>query len=264
MVDQAFCSSWGDDAVRAAGGPRVSGRAIWRSAGNVPAAGGRPGRRSICAGSSRSLGRPGEGRRQEIAVSQCVGGKCSNPGRSRRVCPPLSGASGSLAGRTGAYAEIVALALGADHLAPPSQPDSRWPTFAGSLKRSKVVAGPIDVGSTQWRVELEKVQTSRAPTFGARMMGGVSTPNPPERLLAYHPIVLGDQVIVSDGARVLAYNLNDRPTGATATRFGRSNRRGSTTVTAPLRARRRCTCQRGFPATRSRRSVIESTPAWGG
>ena len=39
----------------------------------------------------------------------------------------------------------------------PSQPDSRWPTFAGSLTRSKVVPGPIDVGSTQWRVELEKV-----------------------------------------------------------------------------------------------------------
>ena len=34
-----------------------------------------------------------------------------------------------------------------------------------------------------------------------------------EKLLVYHPIVLGDQVIVSDGTRVLAYNLNDRPPG---------------------------------------------------
>ena len=35
--------------------------------------------------------------------------------------------------------------------------------------------------------------------------------SPQERLLAFHPIVLGDQVIVCDGVRVLAYNLNDRP-----------------------------------------------------
>ena len=39
----------------------------------------------------------------------------------------------------------------------------------------------------------------------------------PERLLAFHPIVLGDQVLVCDGARVLAYNLNDRPGGPDGT-----------------------------------------------
>src|SRR5262249_22127797 len=32
-----------------------------------------------------------------------------------------------------------------------------------------------------------------------------------ERLLGYHPVVLGDQVIIADSARVLAFNLNDRP-----------------------------------------------------
>ncbi len=43
------------------------------------------------------------------------------------------------------------------------------------------------------------------------MMGAVSTPVPPERMLAFHPIVLGDQVIVCDGSQVVAFNLNDRP-----------------------------------------------------
>ncbi len=33
----------------------------------------------------------------------------------------------------------------------------------------------------------------------------MSTPAPPERLLAFHPIVLGDQVIVCDGSQVVAY-----------------------------------------------------------
>jgi outer membrane protein assembly factor BamB len=40
-----------------------------------------------------------------------------------------------------------------------------------------------------------------------------ASPYPQDRLLGYHPIVLGDQVIVCDGVRVLAYNLNDRPSG---------------------------------------------------
>ena len=53
---------------------------------------------------------------------------------------------------------------------------------------------------------------NRQPTFIARGGGGMgATTSSAERLLAYHPIVLGDQVIVCDGTRVLAYNLNDRP-----------------------------------------------------
>jgi outer membrane protein assembly factor BamB len=116
-----------------------------------------------------------------------------------------------LAGRPGAYDKIVAQALESDHLAQPSQPDSRWPTFAGSLRRNKIVSGPVDVGSKQWRVELDKISSVRNPGFGPRGMGMASNPAPQERLLAFHPIVLGDQVIVCDGAQVVAFNLNDRP-----------------------------------------------------
>ncbi len=125
------------------------------------------------------------------------------------------GAKGSLAGRTGEYLEILTEALRSDRLAA-RDPDNRWPTFAGSFQRTKVVPAPIDVGSMQWRVELEKVSITHVPGFNPRMGGmgaGPVTP-PQERLLAFHPIVLGDQVIVCDGSRVLAYNLNDRPAEA--------------------------------------------------
>jgi cellulose synthase operon protein C len=124
-------------------------------------------------------------------------------------------ASGNLAGRTGLYAETVAQALASDHLAPPSQPDDRWPTFAGSLRRTKVVSGPIDVGSTQWRVDdLEKITPSLPTYFNGR--NSATTLPVAERLLAFHPIVLGDQVIIADGTRVTAYNLNDRPSDGEA------------------------------------------------
>ena len=46
-----------------------------------------------------------------------------------------------------------------------------------------------------------------------RAMAMGSSTSPQDRLLGYHPIVLGDQVVVCDSSRVLAFNLNDRPGG---------------------------------------------------
>jgi outer membrane protein assembly factor BamB/tetratricopeptide (TPR) repeat protein len=122
--------------------------------------------------------------------------------------------SGALTGRKGPYAKILEEALRSDHLAPPAQPDSRWPTFAGAFARTRVVAEPIDVGSLQWKVALERILPNRPGYPYGPPRGMAATPSSPQdRLLGYHPIVLGDQVIVGDGTRVLAYNLNDRPGG---------------------------------------------------
>jgi len=38
-----------------------------------------------------------------------------------------------------------------------------------------------------------------------------TAPIPEDRKLAYHPIVLGDQVVICDENTITAYNLNDRP-----------------------------------------------------
>ena len=76
------------------------------------------------------------------------------------------------------------------------------------------MGGPVDVGSLQWRVDLPTIRSRADPAADARMgMGASDRPQiPAERMLAYHPIVLGDQVLVCDENRILAYNLNDRPT----------------------------------------------------
>ncbi len=75
-----------------------------------------------------------------------------------------------------------------------------------------MVNEPIDVGSLQWKVALERIMPGR-PTYPYGFPRNVPSNQtlPPDRLLGYHPIVLGDQVIVCDGSRVLAYNLSDRP-----------------------------------------------------
>ena len=78
--------------------------------------------------------------------------------------------------------------------------------------------------------------------------GGGGPSGSQERLLAYHPIVLGDQVIVCDGSRVLAYNLNDRPPTRTAN-APRPVEPGLEVrpPTTALRSRRRAAASTGIP-----------------
>ena len=161
VVDQAFCSSWGDDALEllgdlafqdgrfgealAAYGQLVADRpddpfVAGPSRPSVDLRGWRP--RRCCAGAARE--QPPE--------------PADDLAEFARRFP---GPTGRLAGRTGGYASILAEAIAGDRLEIPGQPDGRWPTFAGSPRRTRVVPGPIDVGQVQWRVDLEKVSTAK-------------------------------------------------------------------------------------------------------
>jgi len=121
--------------------------------------------------------------------------------------------STAFAGRRGPIARDLSEAVRNDHLGPPAQADGRWPTFAGSPTRNRIAPGPIDVGSLQWRVDLEPITVSKGNNPRMRMMGMPTGVAPsPDRLLAYHPIIVGDQVLVANDRRVTAYDLNVRPT----------------------------------------------------
>jgi len=213
VVDQAFCSSWGDDALELLGDLAFQdGRFAEALAMYDRLVADRPTDPVVLVHPDPSV----DLARVTAKKMLCRAAAGQNaPAKAEldafaRLYPA---AAGDLAGRKGSYGTILAESLASDHLAPPVQADSRWPTFAGSLSRSKVVPGPIDVGSTQWRVELDKVSPTRPTPFTPRgqfALGGPAASSR-DRLLAFHPIVLGDQVIVCDGTRVLAYNLNDRP-----------------------------------------------------
>jgi outer membrane protein assembly factor BamB/tetratricopeptide (TPR) repeat protein len=210
VVEQAFCSSWGDDASELLGDLAFQ-----------------DGRFEEALASYRRLvpDRAGEGAglvHPDPSVDLArVAAKMLLSRAAQGDLPPTASdletyaktypnASGTLAGQEGAYLATLVRALGTDRLAPPAQPDGRWPTFAGSPTRTRVVPGPIDVGSIQWHVDLEPVATSRGP-HGYRGITTTPGPTAPGQKLAYHPIVLGDQVIVCDENRITAYNLNDRP-----------------------------------------------------
>ncbi|HZW33292.1 MAG TPA: PQQ-binding-like beta-propeller repeat protein, partial [Isosphaeraceae bacterium] len=216
VIDRAFCSSWGDDALELLGDLAfLDGRFGEALAMYGRLVADRPDDPTVLVHPDPSVDLA-----RVAAKTWLCRAAGENPPTKRDLeefARRYAGAAGSLAGRKGSYATILAEALAADHLQPPAQPDSRWPTFAGSPRRSRVVPGPIDVGQVQWRVELEKVAAPRAPSGYVTRMSTPANPPASERLLAFHPIVLGDQVLVCDGARVLAYNLNDRPDGAEGT-----------------------------------------------
>ena len=210
VVDQAFCSAWGDKALELLGDLAFQdgrfGEAL-AAYGQLVADRPEDTFTLVHPDPTVDLARVAA---KKLLCRAALGENPPGPADLKDFASRYPGAAGTLAGRTGPYTEIVAQALQSDHLAPAQEPDNRWPTFAGSFQRTKLVSGPIDVGSMQWRVDLEKVTFPRMPGFNPRGLGGpVSVTS--ERLLAFHPIVLGEQVIVCDGSRVLAFNLNDRP-----------------------------------------------------
>lgn len=120
---------------------------------------------------------------------------------------------GKFAGREGPLAEILSAAIKEDGWGAGATPEPRWPTFAGSPSRTLVAPEAVDLGmgSFQWREKLSS-KPSGGRQAGARIMiRGLDppSPSPPDgQGLAFHPIILGDQVLIADDQRVISYPLN--------------------------------------------------------
>ena len=116
-------------------------------------------------------------------------------------------ARGRLAGRDDAYAEIVRKALIEDGLRHADAQDERWSTFAGSPARTKLVPDPIDPGTLVWsiplRTPLDPSSNINAvpPRFG---LGPTVEDGPPP----FFPVLLGDELLLTDGREVLGYPLD--------------------------------------------------------
>jgi outer membrane protein assembly factor BamB/tetratricopeptide (TPR) repeat protein len=111
-------------------------------------------------------------------------------------------AAGHLAGRDGNYAAILR-----DWLRqPPDFPEQHdWPTFAGSPARNRDLADlspRLWATGPTWRVSLAQPGKLLPPTEEPPV---VSTEL--ARRLAFHPILVADQVLVADARRVLAFDL---------------------------------------------------------
>ena len=214
VVDQTFCSSWGDDALELLGDLAFQdGQFAEAIAAYAQLVSDRPsgGLGLIHPDPSVDLARIAA---KKLLCRAAIGDRAPTQAEVESFAAAHPAAPGPFAGRKGPLAADLADAIREDHLTPPSQSDGRWPTFAGSPTRTRIAPGSVDVGSLQWRAELEPITPTRSSYGGRRMnaMAMASNPQaPPERLLAYHPIVVGDQVIVANEKQVTAFNLNSRP-----------------------------------------------------
>ena len=178
VVDQAFCSSWGDDALELLGdlafqdGRFAEALATYRQL--VPD---RP--EDTSPGPPRPERRPGAGRGQEAPLPRRGGRADRRPAEIEALAKRYPGASArSPAGR--GRTRRSSRRRSAPTASPRrGQPDGRWPTFAGALTRTKVVAGAIDVGSLQWRVRSNGSRPTRTGyAYGAAADGDDSSPSP--------------------------------------------------------------------------------------
>ncbi|HWE36355.1 MAG TPA: PQQ-binding-like beta-propeller repeat protein [Isosphaeraceae bacterium] len=213
VIDQAFCSSWGDDALELLGDLSFQ-----------------DGRFAEALGYYRQIlpDRPGEAlglvHPDPDVVLARVAAKALLCRAANGVEPPSPGdlaafkkaypdAKAKLVGREGMLSKLVADAIAEDHLAPPAQLDARWPTFAGAPSRSRVAPGNIDIGTLQWKVKLDPITPNRV----MNNFGGMPTPPAGAALLAYYPIVLNDEVVIADEGKIVAFDLNERPSGGVGT-----------------------------------------------
>ena len=209
MVEQAFCSSWGDDALDLLGDLAFQdgrfGEALSMYRQLVPDRPEDP-FGLVHPDPSVDLARVAA---KKLLCRAALGERPADPAEIEAFATAYPERR-RLAGRPQGPAarQILAEALARRPPRPRPQPDGRWPTFAGSPTRTKIVPGAIDVGSLQWRVELDPSRTrgpARQHRGGMRRGGRPSDGHRsamPDRLLAYHPIVLGDQVIVCDDTQI--------------------------------------------------------------
>jgi outer membrane protein assembly factor BamB len=106
-----------------------------------------------------------------------------------------AGSQGSFAGKTGPYAETLQFFLDSPPSGAGSPPERNWPTLGGDPGRSGRIPGPIPIRRAprpSWiefiPQDLKAANSSHRPPFG-------------------HPVIFNGWVYVTDGHRVLAFEL---------------------------------------------------------
>ncbi len=122
------------------------------------------------------------------------------------------GAEGRLAGRNVIIAEALATMISAAAAWPDIKASEDWTTFAGAPSRTRIARGNLDLGAQAWEPinlgEPAPAGASNARTYSLRRIGEDA-----QHVLSYHPLVVGELVLVNDQSKIFAFELK---TGAPA------------------------------------------------
>lgn len=115
------------------------------------------------------------------------------------------GAEGRLAGRQAPYSAALARLIAAAEHWPSLKPSEGWSTFAGAFSRTKVVPRNLDLGPQAWPPiglgEPLSADVSNSRVYSLRRVGEDA-----QRLLSYHPLLVGELVLYNDQGRIFAFN----------------------------------------------------------
>jgi outer membrane protein assembly factor BamB len=113
-------------------------------------------------------------------------------------------ARGRLGGQEGKYADLLQTLLAESVAWPPAASDPNWATFAGNVERNRIALRLADVGAVSWRIPL---RPSLAAT-GDRLFEPRTASENPHDPLNFHPLQIGNMVLVNDSGRILALRLD--------------------------------------------------------
>jgi outer membrane protein assembly factor BamB len=209
VVQQALASSWADEALNALGeialesADYAAARAYWEKIIPRPPPDGGPRTWLSVADTDLDLAAI----RARLVLTSILEGSRS---RARDELAALAelhpGARGILGGREVDLVEALE-ALLAESVDWPQPPvDDDWPTFAGAPSRHKTVPRAPDVGRVAWRVPLREslpadrlLSDSEVPAHRVAEDGA--------RPLSYHPVVVGNLVLVNSQVEILAMDV---------------------------------------------------------
>lgn len=210
VVERAFASSCGDRALSALGemaletGDYAGARAYWEAIFPAP---------EVPAGAPRTwLGFPDSkldpaAVRARLVLASILEGSSARAreelGRLTHLHPSARGWFG---GREGTYVAALEALLAESSQWAPRPVSAGWTTFGGSAARNKLLPEKVDVGRVEWRVPLRETLPANkslrvAKPATRRVAEDAAHP------LSYHPLVVGNLVLVNNQVEILAVDL---------------------------------------------------------
>lgn len=216
VVDQLFCSSWGDDALLALGdlaleaGHPGEARGYWEKilppdywARLAPAV-------VQTNGSPVWLLYPDTDLdpaaiRARLLLAAILDGDRDGAGQALdQFCRECAAAEGTMGGRQVNYADFLRELLSQSAQWPGVKVDRQWATFAGSCERTKVFPHAVEVGPVAWEAALPGVAVSES---GGTAAASLRVAEKRDHLLSYHPLVVDEMVLVNTLDQIRAYRL---------------------------------------------------------
>lgn len=207
VIDQLFCSSWGDDALLALGdlafeaGDTGMARGYWEKILSPDYWPDAPSAVVWLLYPDSDLDRPSV--RARLLLAKILDGDRDVARQElahfRHDCGQ---AGGKLGGHQVNYADFLEELLSESGQWPAEKVDRQWPTFAGSPQRAKVVPGDFALGTIAWETGLPELTVdANKSSVGRRIAEGRN------QLFSYYPVVVDNMLLVSTLSEIRAYDL---------------------------------------------------------